>query len=79
MGDWPDERDYARSDRSEIGSESNFTNSRVGAGSQVYEEDEEDIRYEVRIKTRLTSKLLETYPDVQLLRNYNGEFSITIL
>ena len=52
VGDWPEDREYARSERSEIGSGSDFTNSRVGVGSQVYEEDDEDIRYEVRIKTK---------------------------
>ena len=55
VGDWPEDREYARSERSEIGSGSNFTNSRVGVGSQVYEDDDEDIRYEVRIKARWTA------------------------
>ena len=52
VGNWPEEREYTRSERSEIGSGSNFTNSRVGVGSQMYEEDDEDIRYEVRIRAR---------------------------
>ena len=52
MGDWPDEREYARSERSDIGSGSNFTSSRMGASSQVYEEEQEDdlVRYEVGIE-----------------------------
>ena len=52
MGDWPDEREYARSERSGIGSGSIFTSSLIGASSQMYEEEQEDdlVRYEVGIE-----------------------------
>ena len=50
VGDWPDEREYARSDRSDLGSGSNFTSSRLGVSSELREDEGEDrdsIRYEV--------------------------------